>query len=71
MEIFQARVLEWIAISFSRGLPDPGTEPGSPELLADTLPSEPPGGWKRMVHTKGMILGEKAGISFQKSENIL
>ena len=24
-------------------LPDPGTEPGSPELYADTLPSEPPG----------------------------
>ena len=29
-------------------LPDPGTEPGSPALQADTLPSEPPGkssGW--------------------------
>ena len=24
-------------------LPDPGTEPGSPELQADSLPSEPPG----------------------------
>ena len=24
-------------------LPDPGIEPGSPALLADTLPSEPPG----------------------------
>ena len=24
-------------------LPDPGTEPGSPVLLADALPSEPPG----------------------------
>jgi len=31
-EIFQARVLEWIAISFSRDLPDPGIEPGSPTL---------------------------------------
>jgi len=30
--IFQARVLEWIAISFSRELPDPGIEPGSPTL---------------------------------------
>ena len=28
-EIFQARVLEWVAISFSRDLPDPGIEPGS------------------------------------------
>ena len=42
--IFQARVLEWIAISFSPGdLPDPGIEPGSPALQADALPSEPPG----------------------------
>ena len=41
--IFQARVLEWIAISFSRDLPDPGIEPGFPALQADALPSEPPG----------------------------
>ena len=27
--IFQARVLEWVAISCSRDLPDPGIEPGS------------------------------------------
>jgi len=42
-EIFQARVLEWVAISFSRGFFDPGIEPGSPALQADTLLSEPPG----------------------------
>ena len=42
--ILQARVLEWVAISFSRGLPDLGIEPGSPSLQADALPSEPPGG---------------------------
>ena len=29
-EIFQAIVLEWISISFSRELPDPGIEPRSP-----------------------------------------
>ena len=40
--IFQARILEWVAISFSRGgLPNPGIEPGSPTLEADTLTSEP------------------------------
>ena len=39
----QARILEWAAISFSRDLPDPGTEPGCPTLQADTLPCEPPG----------------------------
>ena len=33
--ISQARILEWVAISFSRGLPDPGIEPVSPALQAD------------------------------------
>ena len=40
-------MLEWIAISFSRDLPDPGIEPGFPALQADALPSEPP--WKCAV----------------------
>ena len=30
--IFQARVLEWVAISFSRRSSNPGIEPGSPAL---------------------------------------
>ena len=42
-EILQARILKWVAILFSRDLPDPGIESGSPVLLADSLPSEPPG----------------------------
>ena len=41
--ILQARILEWIAISFSRDLPDPGIEPRSPAVEADSLPAEPPG----------------------------
>ena len=41
--IFQARVLEWVAISFSRDLPNPGMEPRSPSLETDALPTEPPG----------------------------
>ena len=41
--ILQARILEWAAIFFSRDLPNPGIEPGSPALQADSLPSEPPG----------------------------
>ena len=36
--IFQARILEWAAISFFRGLPDPGFEPMSPAWQADSLP---------------------------------
>jgi len=42
--IFQARILEWVAISFSRASPNPGIEPVSPvspEFQADSLPTEP------------------------------
>ena len=42
MEFSQARILERVAISFSRGS-SPGIEPRSPELQADSLPSQPPG----------------------------
>ena len=44
--ILQARILEWVAISFSRGSSrprDPGIKPRSPALQADALTSEPPG----------------------------
>ena len=40
--ILQARILEWVAIPFSRDLPDPGIEPGSPALQANSVPSELP-----------------------------
>ena len=41
--ILQARILVWVAVPFSRDLPNPGMEPRSPALQADSLPSEPPG----------------------------
>ena len=42
--IFQATILEWVAISFSGGdLPDPGIKSRSPALQADSSPFEPPG----------------------------
>ena len=30
--IFQARIIEWVAIAFSRDLPSPGIKPRSPAL---------------------------------------
>ena len=40
--ISQPRMLEWVAISsFPGELPDPGTEPASPALQADSSPAEP------------------------------
>ena len=41
--ILQARILEWVAIPFSRDFPDPGIKPGSLALQGDSLPSEPLG----------------------------
>ena len=36
--ILQARILEWVAMPSSRSLPDPGIEPRSLALQADSLP---------------------------------
>ena len=44
--ILLASILEWVAIPFSRAYSsgiEPGTEPRSLALRADSLPSEPPG----------------------------
>jgi len=44
--IFQARILEWVAISYSRDLPNPRTEPmslASPELAGGFFTTAPPG----------------------------
>ena len=41
--ILQARLLEWIAIPFTRGYFHQGIKPRLPELQADTLPAEAPG----------------------------
>ena len=39
--ILQARILEWVAIPFLGNLPNPGINPRSPALQADSLPAEP------------------------------
>ena len=41
--ILQVRIREWVAMPFSRELPDSGIEPESPALQPDSLPSEPLG----------------------------
>ena len=40
--ILQARLLEWVAISFFRGSSQPRDQSGSPELQANSFPSQPP-----------------------------
>ena len=41
--ILQARILDWVAVLFSRDLPNPGIELKSPKLQADSSPAEAPG----------------------------
>ena len=44
-EILHERILEWVAISYSRDLPNPGIEPASlviPALTGGFLTTEPP-----------------------------
>ena len=41
--ILQARILEWVAIPFSRDLSNPGIEPRAPVLQVNSLPTESPG----------------------------
>ena len=41
--VSQAGIVEWVPISFSRGAPSPGMEPGSPALQVDALLAQPPG----------------------------
>ena len=45
--ILQARVLEWVAFPFSWGSSQPGIEPRSPALQADSLSAEPQGKLKK------------------------
>ena len=41
--ISQARIMEWVAISFSRESPDPGIEPVPPALAEGFFTNESPG----------------------------
>ena len=47
--ISQARILGWVAISFSRDLPHPGIETVSPAWQADSLPLSHLGSCKQDV----------------------
>ena len=61
----QARTLEWVAFPFSGDLPNPGIEPRSPALQADSLPAEPPG-----KSTETGIESSRARGWLQQKENV-
>ena len=56
--ILQARILERVAIPFSRGTSNPGIKPRSPVLQADSLSNELPG-----KHMSFLILATQQGLS--------
>ena len=68
--ILQARVLELVTFPFSRGFSQPGIEPRSPALQADSLPDEPQGKPKNTrVGSLSLLQGifstqESNGVSF-------
>ena len=55
MGILQVRILEWVAISFSKGSPDPGVKPRPPTLQEDSLLSEPLGKPKNTIPSPGYL----------------
>ena len=65
--ILQARILEWVAISFSGDLPGLGIKPTSPALQADSLPSEPPGTHQGCVHMDQDLGGPEQGGEEQRT----
>ena len=58
--IFQARILEWVAIPSPGDLPDPGSEPASPPLAGRFFTTEPPGKPTHPQYT-GTELGTATG----------
>ena len=67
--ISQAIILEWVAVSFSRNLPNSGIKPTSPALTGEFFTTEPPGKSQVEGETRikkeqnGMIEGGKLGRS--------
>ena len=51
------RILEWVTYPFSRDLPDPGIESGSPALQVDSLPAELPGYLQGCPQFPGIEMG--------------
>ena len=52
--ILQARILEWVAISFPGNLPYPGMEAESLAFQADYLSFEPPG---KLINVGAVTVG--------------
>ena len=67
--ILQARILEWVAIPFSRGYFQLRINLCLPSLQADSLPSEPPGSppkWKDNTNVERFIAKKLVFLKIKK-----
>ena len=63
MEFSRQEYWSWLPFPSPGDLPDPGIEPGSPALKADSLPTEPPGKTLPFSFSKCAIKGTKACLA--------
>ena len=77
--VLQVRILEWVAFPSPGDLPDPGIKSRSPELQADSLPSEPQGKpykltpntrWIFIKRVKGYFLANLNISTFRATDEI-
>ena len=63
--MLQARILQWVAISPPGDLPNPGLEPGSPSLQADSLPTELQGSFIQTLNQDALSICDTPGTVFR------
>ena len=68
MKILQERLLEWIAIPFSRGSSWPRDRPGSPTLQVDSLPFEPSIQFSSVVQSRPILCNCSLPVHHQLPE---
>ena len=67
--VLQARILQWVPFPSPGDLLDPGIEPGSLTLQADSLPSEPAG--KLLRTLPGKINSDPRGAGKAGSQHLI
>ena len=70
--ILQARILEWVAFSFSRGSSQPRDQTQVSHIAGDSLPTEPEGNLKNTgLHSLFLLLTQESNRGLQHCRQIL
>ena len=67
--ILQVRILEWVAIPFSRGSSQPRDQTYVSTLQVNSLPSEPLGKPPSLVYTFRILFAKKMGQHFIRARS--